>query len=140
MEHKKLSILFIDDNSDHIQILSRAFEKADPSITLSYFRDGEGAMNAFTSWKDLTYPDLIFLDLNLPGRDGKDILKFLKQSERFRQIPVIVLSSSDRMEDVRNAYQLGANTFMSKSIVFGDFFAIVTSVYEYWSTIALLPS
>ncbi len=140
MERKTLSILFIEDNDDHIRILSRAFEKVDPDVALSIVHDGESAMNAFDSWKDAVYPDLIFLDLNLPGRDGKEILQFLKQSERFRRIPVIVLSSSDRVEDVRHAYQLGANTFMSKSIVFGDFFAIVMAVYEYWSAIALLPS
>ncbi|MDE3056460.1 MAG: response regulator [Bacteroidota bacterium] len=140
MEHKKLSILCIDDNDDHIEILKRAFEKADPDITFSSFHDGEKVMSAFHSWGGAVYPDLIFLDLNLPGRDGQDILKFLKQSERFRHIPVIVLSSSERMEDVRHAYQLGANTFLSKSIVFGDFFAAVVAVYEYWSAIALLPS
>jgi CheY-like chemotaxis protein len=140
MERRTLSILFIEDNDDHIRILSRAFEKVDPNVTLSIVHDGESAMHAFHSWKEAAHPDLIFLDLNLPGRDGKEILLFLKQSERFRRIPVIVLSSSDRVEDVRHAYQLGANTFMSKSIVFGDFFAIVLAIYEYWSAIALLPS
>ncbi len=84
-------------------------------------------------------PDLIFLDLNLPKVDGREVLKFIKSTPAYRRIPVIVFSSSEREEDISIAYELGANTYISKSAVFDEFTQAMDVINRYWGQIALLP-
>jgi len=84
-------------------------------------------------------PDLIFLDLNLPRVDGREVLRFIKSKPEFRHIPVIVFSSSERDEDIITAYELGANTYISKSAVFEEFSQAMDVINRYWGQVALLP-
>jgi len=82
---------------------------------------------------------MIFLDLNLPKIDGREVLKFIKSTPAYRRIPVIVFSSSEREEDISTAYELGANTYISKSTVFDEFSQAMDIINRYWGQIALLP-
>lgn len=83
---------------------------------------------------------MIFLDLNLPRIDGREVLRRLKGEQNTVGIPVIILSSSDREEDVRKAYELGASSYVSKSAILQEFGSVVKTFQDYWSTIAKLPS
>jgi len=139
---RELSILVIEDNKDHVKIIQWAFQKISKKTRLTYAEDGESVLqNLDSPDRDAAEakPDLIMLDLNLPRMHGNEVLKLLKENENLKHIPVIIMSSSDRDEDVREAYRLGANTFLTKSMVFNDFENVIEKLHEYWSSIALLP-
>ncbi len=107
-----------------------------------FFADSQAALDYITgSVKEpLFMPDLIFLDLNLPKMDGREVLRLLKSNDATKKIPVIVLSSSDREEDIHKAYQLGANTYISKSLLLDQLSQTLETVLDYWSHIARLPA
>lgn len=136
-----LRILLIDDNKDHAKILQWAFKQSGKNNEIRYFDDGQRALEYLDNEPkdDANRPDLIFLDFNLPRVDGREVLRVLKSGEKTKSIPVIVLSSSEREEDVRKAYELGANSYLSKSVVLEDFNSVLKTFQEYWSNIAKLP-
>lgn len=137
-----LSIFMVDDNKDHVNIVRWAFERVGGNVQFRHAENGDLAvreLEALHAHDGAHLPDLIFLDLNLPKIGGKEVLQSLKSHEHLRHIPVIVLSSSDREEDVRTAYALGASTFLTKAMVFSDFEKSIERIHDYWSSIALLP-
>ncbi len=142
IESKQLRILVLEDNEDHAKILKWSFDQSGRNDRVTFFTDPRQALNhLFTEAGDAKpAPDLIFLDLNLPRVDGREVLRILRSDERTRTIPVIVLSSSDRAEDIRKAYQLGANTYISKSQLLDQLSDSLRVIQEYWSSIAKLPS
>ena len=121
-EHTALNIVLIDDNKDHAKILQWALRKTGRRDEFMYFEDGTSALEYLKSLMQQNgrRPDLIFLDLNLPKLDGREVLRHLKEEESTRIIPVIVVSSSEREEDVRRAYELGASSYVSKSAMLDD--------------------
>jgi chemotaxis family two-component system response regulator Rcp1 len=137
-----LNILLIEDNQDHVRILKWAFEQARRRTVLRFLRDGEEAMEELQNGADRmkAIPDLIFLDFNLPRVDGRKVLRMLKSHPDLKVVPVIILSSSDRQEDVQMAYDLGANTYVSKSVVLGELSTILQDILDYWTRIAKLPN
>lgn len=137
-----LNILLIEDNQDHVRILKWAFEQARRRTVLRFLRDGEEALEELRlgAEQKTAPPDLIFLDFNLPRVDGRKVLKMLKADPVMRKVPVIILSSSDREEDVQMAYDLGANTYVSKSVVLGELSTILQDILDYWTRIAKLPN
>ena len=133
-----LRILLIDDNRDHAKILQWAFKKKGRNDEFTYFED---ATNALDYLKKLgedrkATPDIIFLDLNLPRLDGRDVLRLLKEEELTKAIPVIIVSSSEREEDVRKAYELGASSYVSKSAILEDVDPMLETIKEHWSMTA----
>jgi len=136
-----LRIVLIEDNQDHAKILKWAFERTSHQTHLTFFQDPETALKHLCqSGKRLIGPpDLIFLDFNLPKIDGRDVLAKLKSSDASKNVPVIILSSSERDEDVRKAYELGASTYISKAVIMNDLSDSLQSVLDYWSRIAKLP-
>ncbi len=143
---QELGILIVDDNPDHIRIISWALEQNKNKVRTTLVRDGQTALDFLASCapadepKKLPgMPDLIFLDLNLPRVDGREVLKYIKSTSSFRRIPVIVFSSSEREEDISTAYELGANTYISKAAVFDEFSQAMDVINRYWGQIAMLP-
>lgn len=129
-----MRILLIDDNRDHANILQWVFEKTGRHDEFTYFGDG---MSALTYLKDQAarksqQPDLIFLDFNLPRLDGREVLRLLKAEEATKSIPVVVVSSSERDEDVRRAYELGASKYVSKSEILEDVTPMLKSIQSIW--------
>jgi CheY-like chemotaxis protein len=117
-----LRILLIDDNRDHARILQWAFRKTGRNDEFTYFDDGSRALEYLRTLEkeQEAKPDLIFLDLNLPRLDGRELLRLLKEEQTTKVIPVIIVSSSEREEDVRKAYELGASNYVSKSAILND--------------------
>jgi two-component system response regulator len=143
---QELGILIVDDNPDHIRIISWALEQNQNKVRTVLVRDGQTALDFLdsccpteNSGRIPEKPDLIFLDLNLPRVDGREVLKFIKSTAPFRRIPVIVFSSSEREEDISTAYELGANTYISKAAVFDEFSQAMDVINRYWGQIAMLP-
>lgn len=137
-----LNIVVIEDNQDHARILKWAFDQSERRDRLTFFTDPQTALNyiATAVRESLFRPDLILLDLNLPKIDGREVLRTLKSNDAFKSIPVVVLSSSDREEDVQQAYLLGANTYISKSLLLNQLTPALKTLLDYWSSIAQLPS
>jgi CheY-like chemotaxis protein len=132
-EHMR--ILLIDDNRDHANILQWVFQKTGRQDEFTYFGDG---MSALAYLKEQAAqqkgrPDLIFLDFNLPRLDGREVLRMLKAEETTKSIPVVIVSSSERDEDVKRAYELGASSYVSKSEILEDVTPMLKSIQSLWS-------
>jgi chemotaxis family two-component system response regulator Rcp1 len=133
-------ILLVEDNPNDIEITRRALEKGQVKNELTIARDGQEAIDLlFGASVRGCLPGLILLDLNLPKIDGREVLSRIKTDPELRRIPVIVLTTSTREEDVVRSYDLGVNTFISKPVRFEDFIKVVAAIQEYWIVIATLP-
>ena len=140
METALAPILLVEDNPNDIEITRRALEKGQVKNQLTIARDGQEALDIlFGGGGQTPLPGLILLDLNLPKVDGREVLSRIKTDPELRRIPVIVLTTSTREEDIVRSYDLGVNTFISKPVRFEDFIKVVTAIQEYWIVIATLP-
>jgi CheY-like chemotaxis protein len=136
-----IDILLVEDNPNDIEITRRALDKGQIKNTMTVARDGQEALDLLFADGNGTrhLPGLILLDLNLPRVSGIEVLAKIKSDSALRRIPVIVLTTSTREEDIVRAYDLGVNTFISKPVRFEDFISVVTAIQEYWIVIATLP-
>jgi CheY-like chemotaxis protein len=142
---KDLNILLIDDNHDHVKIIVWALEQSEIKNKVTVIEDGKKALEILESLNEpdsvlSRKPDIVFLDINLPKVNGIDLLHRFKDDPELSSIPVIMLSSSDRIEDVKAAYSSGANTYISKSHIFNEVAQAVNTVCVYWANIAQLST
>jgi CheY-like chemotaxis protein len=109
---------------------------------ISNVGDGEEAMaylQRLSPYTEAVRPDLILLDLNLPKKDGREVLSEIKKDDRFKDIPVVVLTTSEAETDVLRSYQLHANCYISKPVDLAKFSYIIRSIEDFWLTVAKLP-
>ena len=136
-------ILIVEDNQDDYEATQRSFVKNHFVNPLSWCRSGEKALQMLRGYESDAdkgpRPDLILLDLNMPGMDGRGFLKLIKADERLRSIPVIVLTTSTDAVDIQRCYHLGASTYIQKPVSFGGLTKAVRTMADYWFGIALLP-
>ena len=142
MSRNTVEILLVEDNQTDAELVREALSSWRSPSHLSVVEDGEEALlylkqqNGFT---ESTAPRLIFLDLNLPKKDGMEVLREIKNDERLSSIPVIVLTTSDRENDVQAAYRLHANCYLTKPLEIDEFIEKVKAVEEFWVRCARLP-
>lgn len=140
-----VTILLVEDNLQDIEITRRAFAKGRVSNDLMVVRDGEEALDylyrrgKYQNPAASPQPGMILLDLNLPKVGGLDVLKRIKSDESLKMIPVIVLTVSQREQDIVASYDLGVNTYIQKPVEFENFMRVVNTVHDYWILIATLP-
>ena len=136
-----VDILLVEDNPNDVEITKRSFEKGRIKNVLHVARDGQEALD-FLFGPNGASADvgLILLDLNIPRVSGFDVLKKVKADPKTRRIPVIIMTSSTREQDVFRGYDLGVNTFITKPVEFDDFIQVVATIKEYWLLIASLSS
>ena len=140
-----VKILLVEDNVQDIEITQRAFAKGRVRNELTVVRDGEEAIEylyhrgKYQDPATSPRPGMILLDLNLPKVGGLEVLQQIKRDDHLKQIPVIVLTVSQREEDVVRSYDLGVNTYIQKPVEFDNFMRVVNAVHEYWILIATLP-
>lgn len=140
-ELEPIHILLVEDNPHDVEITKRALKKGQVRNRLTLARDGQEALDLLADLqRDGELPGLILLDLNLPKLSGIEVLQAVKSDPALRRIPVIVLTTSTREEDVVRTYDLGVNTFITKPVRFEDFINVVTTIREYWIVIATLPA
>ncbi len=108
------NIMCVEDNLDYTFFLNKAFQSIDQEFSVTTFESGIKALKSIKELKSNRKPNLIFLDLNLPDLSGLEILKNIKQSKSFSNIPVVILSSSNLSEEINRAYKLGANSYITK--------------------------
>ncbi|MBN1858551.1 response regulator [Candidatus Bipolaricaulota bacterium] len=138
----RMNVLVVEDNEDDVMIIKRAMRKSEFKCDLYFAYDGEQALNFLHrqgEFDDAPKPDLVLLDLKLPKANGLEVLADIKQDERLRRIPVIVLTNSERDEDMVRAYDSGAASYMTKPVDSKDFERLIQTVQEYWR-IARLPT
>ncbi len=145
MPLKTLRILLVEDNPHDIEIARRAFSKSNADLTLVVVSYGQDALDYLNHQGKFHPPDisprpsLILLDLNLPRMNGLEVLKKIKNTPHLQSIPVIILTASERNEDIAPSYALGANTYIQKPIKFSDFLDIAKGIQKYWTDVASLP-
>lgn len=127
----KKTILIVEDSDHDYDILTRAIRKAGIEDHVIRAEDGDKAFDILLDDKAVK-PDFVFLDLNMPGTDGREVLKRIKSDEKLRMIPVVVLTSSEKESDIEVCYDLGANTFVPKPIGLDDFVVTVESIKSFW--------
>ena len=142
---KMISVLLVEDDLEDIEITRRTFKKAQIANALYVVRDGDEAMEflqhtgRYADEAEAPRPGLILLDLNLPGLDGREVLKLIKEDPNFRCIPVVVLTTSSEEADVLGCYDKGANTYITKPVEFNKFLKAVIAIGKYWLCIAAIP-
>jgi CheY-like chemotaxis protein len=140
---RPIEILLVEDNAADAQLIERAFRTARMPIHLCVVEDGFQALDYLyrkEGFQDSVRPDLIMLDLNLPGRDGHQVLRDLKDDPDLKEVPVLIYSGSAAQKDVRLAYRLGGNCYIRKPVELDEFFGVVASIERFWLGTALLPS
>jgi CheY-like chemotaxis protein len=137
-----MHILLVEDNEGYVILTAEAFESAKLASDLSVVRDGESAIDFLLKrhqYLHVKVPDLILLDLNLPRKNGYEVLQFLKADTNLKHIPVIVLSTSSSMNDVNKCYENYANCYITKPMDIESFFSIVSKIENFWLSTVTLP-
>lgn len=135
-------ILLIEDNQADILLTEEAFKECSNSHNITAFKDGLEAMKFLqknASYNKSFIPDLILLDLNLPRKDGRELLAEIKADPVLRAIPIIVLSTSKSEKDIMNSYELKANCYICKPVELDSFFNIILEIERFWLNTARLP-
>jgi chemotaxis family two-component system response regulator Rcp1 len=142
MMGKPIEILLVEDNRGDVDLARAALEDCKVRNTLHVVEDGEEAM-AFLrqggKHQDAPRPDLVLLDLNLPKKDGREVLAEIKSDPDLRRIPVVILTISKDEEDILKTYDLHANCFITKPIDLSQFVKVVKAIEDFWLTIVRLP-
>ena len=139
---RRIQILLAEDNPGDVRLTKEALKDGSVLNHLHVVQDGEKAL-AFLrgdgQYVDAPRPHLILLDLNMPRRDGREVLAEIKQDSELRRIPVVVLTTSKAEEDILKSYDLNANCYITKPVDLDQFFGVVRAIEEFWLTIVKLP-
>lgn len=143
MSVEPINILLVEDNPGDVRLTVEALREGKVHNHLSVARDGVEAL-AFLrrqgEFADAPRPDVILLDLNLPKKDGREVLAEIKADERLRRIPVVVLTTSKAEEDILRSYALHANCYVTKPVDLEQFITVVRSIEDFWFSIVRLPN
>ncbi len=140
-----INILLVEDSEPDVKITLRAFRNATPPTNILVTYDGAEALEylnnegRFEDREKFPLPDIILMDINMPKLGGFDALKKIKEDGRFRNIPVIMLTSSNNEQDISLSYAGGAAGYIQKPVNYGDFCEVVRKFNEYWGSIIKLP-
>lgn len=137
-----VEILLVEDSAGDARLVKEVLKDSKIHNNISHVEDGDAAIQFLRKqgqYKDVKRPDLILLDLNLPKKDGRDVLKEIKGDEDLRRIPVVVITTSKSEEDVLRSYNLHANSYVQKPMDFEQFVKVVRNIEEYWFSIVKLP-
>ena len=139
---KPITILLVEDNPADVRLTLEAFKEGKVNNNLHTAKNGEEAMDFLCQrgkFAEAPVPDLILLDLNLPKKDGREVLEEIKTDKNLRKIPVIILTTSKAEEDILKSYNLHANCFITKPVDSDDFMTVAKSIENFWLTIVRLP-
>ena len=143
MDEKQKIVFLVEDNKADIRLIEEALKNSSLDYQLAIVRNGVEAM-AYLRQKEpyanAMRPDLIILDLNLPKKDGREVLAEIKSDQDLKRIPVIVLTTSRNEDDIQQSYDLNANCFITKSRNLSQLFTIVKRIEEFWLATVTLPS
>ena len=136
-------ILLVEDNEGDILLTQEALSDGKILHTLSVVKDGDEAisfMNKQHKYKQVESPDIVLLDINLPKKNGHEVLKYMKEKDSIKHIPVIMLTTSSFEKDINQAYSNHANCYITKPVDVSDFLDVVVKIENFWISIVKLPS
>jgi chemotaxis family two-component system response regulator Rcp1 len=137
-----IEVLLVEDSPGDVRLTKEAFKDAKVYLNLHVVSDGAEAMeflNREGKHANVPRPDLILLDLNLPKKDGREVLKEIKESPTLTSIPVVILTTSESDEDILRSYRLHANCYITKPVGLAGFLAVVKSIDSFWLSVVQLP-
>ena len=146
MKGESVRILIADDDEDDRMLIADAFEEARLTNPVDFVKDGEELMDYLNRVGDYSHlteddtPGIILLDLNMPKKDGRTALKEIREDEKLRNIPIVVLTTSKSEEDVLKTYNLGVNSFITKPVTFERLVEVVQIIGKYWIEIVAIPA
>lgn len=136
-----IKILLVEDNPGDVRLIQEVFKDANICNAMEIAYDGETAMELLNSNDgNLFCPDLILLDLNLPKKDGREVLKEIKNNESLKCIPVVILTTSNAEDDLKETYKMNANCYITKPVDLDQFINVVKSIENFWLSIVKLPT
>jgi chemotaxis family two-component system response regulator Rcp1 len=141
-DNRPVEILLVEDNPGDERLTREALKEGKVYSNLHWVKDGVEAMEFLRrngKYKEVPRPDIILLDLNLPKKDGREVLQDIKNDAELRRIPVVVLTTSKAEEDVLRTYELHANCYVTKPVDLEKFIVVVKSIDVFWLTVATLP-
>jgi CheY-like chemotaxis protein len=141
-DREPVEILLAEDNPGDVKLTRKALEKGRLANNLHVVNDGVETMEFLRGegeYEGRPRPDLVLLDLNMPRKDGREVLEEIKESEQLKRIPVVVLTSSEAEEDVLRSYDLHANAYLTKPVDFDGFIDVVGTLEEFWLQVVKLP-
>lgn len=136
---RPIEILLVEDNPGDVRLTLEALKEGKVLNTLHVVKDGVEAMDFLLGKNEYPRPDLILLDLNLPKKDGREVLADIKQNPDLRRIPVVILTTSKAEQDIIKSYDLHANCYITKPVDLNQFIKVVQSIEDFWLTVAILP-
>jgi two-component system, chemotaxis family, response regulator Rcp1 len=139
---RPITILLVEDALSDAHLIMREFQRSSFETELYWVETGEAAMQFLHqqgSHRNAKRPDLILLDLNLPGLNGQEVLEQVKQHPDLKQIPIVILSTSPDPQDIRQSYFLNANSYVTKPVEVHQFIQVVQQIIEFWLAAASLP-
>jgi CheY-like chemotaxis protein len=140
---KPIHILLVEDNEGDILLTREALEDAKIIVKLSVAKDGKEAIdfvNRQGKYTDADVPDLVLLDINLPKKNGHEVLKYIKENEQLKHMPVIMLTTSSSDKDINSSYNNYANCFITKPVEVNDFLTVVSTIENFWISIVRLST
>lgn len=140
---KPVHILLVEDNVGDVLLTKEAFKGSKINNHIDVAEDGEKAMAMLRNegeYSDYQLPDLILLDLNMPKKDGREVLEEIKSDDKLKSIPVAIMTSSKAEADVVKTYNLHANCYIVKPITLDQFVEVVNSIENFWFSVVVLPS
>lgn len=142
MKNREIEVLLVDDNESDVRLTIEALKESKVSNRLHVAEDGEDAMEFLRKTgrhKDAVRPDLILLDINMPRKNGMEVLVDLKNDEDLKTIPVVMLTTSQAEQDVLKSYKLHANCYITKPVDLEQFMTVVQAVDHFWFSVVTLP-
>lgn len=141
--NKEINILLVEDNEGDIVLTVEALNEAKISNSIVVLRDGEEALKYLMKedpYQDAETPSLIFLDINLPKIDGKEVLIKIKNHNSLKIVPVVILTTSDSEKDILDSYTNHANCYITKPVDFKKFMDVIHRIKDFWISIVHLPN
>lgn len=139
---RPVEVLLVEDNPGDVRLTQEALKDGRVLVNLTVAADGVEAMEVLKrqgQFSEKVRPDLILLDLNLPKKNGREVLEEIKADDELKRIPVIVMTTSKAEQDIYKAYNLNANCYVTKPVDLDDFLNVVRSIEDFWLTIVTLP-
>ena len=138
-------ILLVEDNQDDYEATVRSLKKSHFMNPVHWCKSGQSALDyiyargEYANQANVKTPDLILLDLNMPGTDGREVLKQLKSDPKTKSIPVVILTTSSDTKDINKCYEMGASTYIQKPVGFEGLTEAIRTMKDYWFGVAILP-
>ncbi len=138
-------VLLVEDNPADQQLTIRAFKKGKVNVNLQIANDGVEAMEylngqgIYSDRNKFPMPDIVLLDINMPRKDGKQVLNEIKTDSKLKLIPVIMLTTSDQDKDIIDSYNLGVNAYISKPVRINDFMNVINKLEDFWFILNKVP-